>query len=188
MFPLLSCFLGDFFILRSIHWYILRKCLTIIDPSAVMFPGTVVLEVSTVLFSRNASFCSTVLYLIVGINLEVGSDGFRNRSSNWHFLWAVLAFFKIQFWTLISLCSMQNNSPRNLKHRTEGGVWRLNVEGLHTHFIGKTLPLLVLVAMEQRNFTGKCFLCFVEEDFSHIKLKSKGLWSVLDTFVLVTLL
>lgn len=66
---------------------------------------------------------------------------------------------------------MQNNSPKSLKRRTEGGVCSLNVEGLHTHFTGKTLPLLGLVAMEQRNFTGKRFLCFVEEDFKHIELK-----------------
>lgn len=85
---------------------------------------------------------------------------------------------------------MQNNSLKNLKRRTEGGVWSLNVEGLHTHFIGKTLPLLVLVAMGQRNFTGKRFLRSVEEDFSHIELKPNGLRSVLDTgaFVLVNLL
>lgn len=77
----LKSFSGWVFILRSIHQYSLRKCLTIIDPSEVMFPSTVVLEVSSVLFSRNASFCSSALYLIINIKLEVGSDGFRNRSS-----------------------------------------------------------------------------------------------------------
>lgn len=85
---------------------------------------------------------------------------------------------------------MRNNSPRNLKHRTEGGVWILNVEGLHTHFIEKTLPHWSLLPWNRETSQEKCFLCFVEEDFSHIKLKSKRLRSVLDTgaFVLVTLL
>lgn len=118
-----------------------------------------------------------VMILEIGIVIDIFFGPFFASSSSCFCFSSFLNNFEHRLLYGSVLCSMWNNSPKNMKDRLEGG-WVEGEKGLHSHVTGKMLHLCILAAVEQRSFTGKCLLPFVDEDFSQLKVKAMRLCCV----------